>query len=228
MKLTLVRRKAEAAGIESFIFRPEEPIVWKPGQFLHFVLHHEPTDSRGSDRWFTIASAPFEEEVMITTRIAREKSSSFKSALVAMQVGESIETSDLDGDFVVDDSTQEYVFIAGGIGITPFYSILKDADQKQTKLRATLLYANRDEDIPYKEAFEKFAKNNPNFVLHYVISPQRIDQSFLKKTVPDIERPIFYVSGPESMVESLGSTLTEMGVSAARMKQDYFPGYPDE
>src|ERR1035437_7509657 len=180
MKLNLIRRKMEAPGVESFVFDPTEPLTWKAGQFFHFVLHHEPTDNRGSDRWFTVASAPFEKEVMITTRLTSEKGSTFKAALGALKVGESIEISDIDGDFIVDDPTQEYVFIAGGIGITPFHSILKEADRAEIKLHATLLYANRDYNIPYKEALEKFAENNPNFVIHYVMDPEHIDENTLK------------------------------------------------
>src|ERR1700690_1303285 len=103
MKLDLIERKTEVPGVESLIFKPAESLAWKAGQFLHYVLHHEPTDNRGSDRWFTVASAPFEKEVMITTRIAGEKGSTFKTALTALNTGESIEISDVDGDFVVDD-----------------------------------------------------------------------------------------------------------------------------
>lgn len=228
MKLNLIRRKTEAPGVESFFFHPAEPLAWKAGQFFHYVLHHEPTDNRGSDRWFTVASAPFEKEVMITTRLTNEKGSSFKAALNALRIDESIEISDVDGDFIVDDPTQKYVFIAGGIGITPFHSILKEADHAEIKLQVTLLYANRDHNIPYKEELEKFAKNNPNLVVHYVISPERIDKSTLKKLVSDIQTPFFYVSGPEPMVESLGNTLKTMGIVADHIKQDYFPGYPNE
>src|SRR5579872_4670066 len=125
MKLQLLNRKTEAPRVESFIFQPQEPVSWKAGQYFHYVLHHEPTDDRGSDRWFTIASAPFEGHIMITTRFAENKSSSFKNKLQNLQIGESIEVSFLEGDFIVDDPTQEYVFIAGGIGITPFRSVLK-------------------------------------------------------------------------------------------------------
>lgn len=228
MKLTLIRRKTEVPGVESFIFSSAEKIVWKAGQFLHYVLHHEPTDNRGSDRWFTIASAPFEKEIMITTRIAPENGSSFKSSLNNLKLGEEIEISDLDGDFVVEDTTLEYVFIAGGIGITPFHSILKEANNAETKLNVTLLYANRDKNIPYKEDFENFAKNNPNLVIHYVISPEHIDQNLIKKLIPDISKPIFYVSGPEPMVENLGNTLKEIGIAKDHIKQDYFPGYTKE
>ena len=143
MKLKLIRRKKETPDVESFVFNPAEPLTWKAGQYLHAVIHHEPTDNRGSDRWFTIASAPFEKEVMITTRLTAEKGSSFKAKLSNLKIGKSIEISDLDGDFVVDDPALEYIFIAGGIGITPFYSILKEADHAKIKLQVTLLYANR-------------------------------------------------------------------------------------
>lgn len=225
MKLTLVRKTKEASNVESFVFSPAEPQAWKAGQFIQCALDHEPMDDRGAERWFTIASAPFEKELMITTRIANEKGSSFKAALSALQVGESIEMVDLDGDFVVEDPAQTYVFIAGGIGITPFHSILKEADHAGVKLNATLLYGNRDDGIAYKEELEGFARSNPNLVIHHVIAPQMIDESLIKKLVPDLQKPIFYVSGPEPMVESLGDVLKAMGVPADHLKQDYFPGY---
>ncbi len=154
-------------------------------------------DNRGEERWFTIASAPFEKELMITTRIANEKGSSFKTALSALQVGETIEMPEIDGDFIVEDPTQTYVFIAGGIGITPFHSILKEADHAGIKLKATLLYGNRDNAIAYQEALQGFAKNNPNLVIQHVIAPQMIDENLIKTVAPDLQKPIFYVSGPE-------------------------------
>src|ERR1035437_9590818 len=128
MKLSLMQKKTESPDVESFIFKPSESIIWKAGQFFHYVLHHEPTDDRGSDRWFTISSAPFEKNVMITTRLTPDKGSSFKKKLTSLKIGKTIEVSNIDGDFTVDDPTKEHVFIAGGIGITPFRSILKDLD----------------------------------------------------------------------------------------------------
>lgn len=227
MKLKLIRRKEETSDVESFIFDSPETLTWKAGQFLHYVLKHEPVDDRGSDRWFTIASAPFEKKVMITTRFSKENGSTFKQALSDLKIGEFIEASDVEGDFIVEDPAKKYVFIAGGIGITPFHSILKEADHTQTKLEVTLLYANRDQNIPYKEELEGFAKNNPNLFIHYVINPEHIDENTLKKYIPDIKTPIFYVSGPEGMVESLGDVLKTMGVEEDHIKQDYFPGYPN-
>src|ERR1035437_9317535 len=90
MKLKLAARKTESPGVESFLFKPEEPLVWKAGQFLHYVLNHVATDDRGSDRWFTIASAPCERHVMLTTRFASKQGSTFKKTLKALKPGDTI------------------------------------------------------------------------------------------------------------------------------------------
>ena len=227
MKLNLVERKSESPNIESFFFKPSQPFSWKAGQFLHYVLHHEPTDKRGSDRWFTIASALFEDVIMLTTRFTEGKGSSFKQALKNLKIGDSIEFSSLGGEFVIKDPNAEYVFIAGGIGITPFRSILKELDHGNQSTHIILLYANRDQNILFKDEIEEIAQNNPNFKIHYVFSPERIDERKIRELIPDINRPTFYVSGPEPMVESLGKTLKSMGVQTDHLKQDWFPGYID-
>ena len=228
MKLKLTARKTESPGVESFIFKPEELLVWKAGQFLHYVLNHESTDDRGSDRWFTIASAPCEKHVMLTTRFASNHGSTFKKTLKALKPGDAIEVSDLDGDFIISDPKKTYVFIAGGIGITPFRSILKQAEHQGKQLRVTLLYANRKNVAAYKKEFDAMVKRNPHLTIHYLFHPQRIDRKTVKELVPDLSKPIFYVSGPEPMVESIGKMLQQMGISAKRIKQDWFPGYPAE
>jgi len=226
MRLELAARKTESPDVESFVFKPKEPFDWKPGQFLHYVLHHEPTDDRGSDRWFSIASAPCEGHVQLTSRFAKDRSSTFKKALRALRTGDTIEVSDLDGDFIVGDTNRDYVFIAGGIGITPFRSILKDADHAGRKLRVKLLYANRDQNVVFKDELESFAKRNNALQIHYLFSPQRIDKETIQKFAPDLKKPFFYVSGPEPMVESIGKLLQELGVAKDNLKQDWFPGYP--
>src|SRR6185436_10637886 len=223
MKLKLIARKQESPGVESFTFKPQEPLMWKAGQFLHYVLNHKSTDDRGSDRWFTIASAPYEKHVMLTTRFASKEGSTFKKTLKALKNGGSIEVSDLDGDFVVDDPKKLYVFIAGGIGITPFRSILKQAEHEGKQLHVTMLYANRKAVAAYKKEFDAMAKRNPNVKIHYLFHPQRIDEKSIREFVPELKQPIFYVSGPEPMVETLGNLLKKMGVPNKRIKQDWFP-----
>jgi len=227
MKLQLIERKPEVPGVESFIFEPQEPLSWKAGQFLHYVLHHEPTDDRGSDRWFTVASAPYEKNVMITTRHSEEKGSSFKNALFSLKTGEMIEVSDTDGDFTVDDLEKEYVFIAGGIGVTPFHSILKELEHQGAKVKATLLYSNRDENVAYKAELERLASVNKNLRIEYIIAG-RIDEAKIRETVTDLQKPLFYVSGPEPMVNAFNDMLKKMGVPEGNIKGDWFPGYTAE
>ncbi|MDE1919557.1 MAG: FAD-dependent oxidoreductase [Patescibacteria group bacterium] len=228
MKLILMERKTDGPEVESFMFKPDGPLTWKAGQFLHYVLHHEPTDGEGSDRWFTVASAPSEGFVMLTTRFPSEKRSTFKKALRELKIGDAIEISDVDGDFLLGAADNSYVFIAGGIGITPFRSILKEALHERKPIDVTLLYANRDEHITYKEELESIAKENPNLKIHYLISPERVDEAKIRELVPNIDKAFFYVSGPEPMTESLGNMLKAMGISGDRIKQDWFPGYPAE
>ena len=226
MKLKLIKKIQETKNVTSFIFEPEEKLIWRAGQYLHYVLHHEPTDDRGSDRWFTVSSAPFEKHIQITTRFDSKRSSTFKTELHKLEIGKSqIEVSFLEGDFVVVDPNLEYMFIAGGIGITPFRSIIKQLEHEQKPINAHLLYANHDENVVFKTEIEEIAAKNPNFKIHYIFSPDHIDESKIKSFVPDIKTPIFYVSGPEVMVESIIKMLKDMKIPENRIKGDWFPNY---
>ncbi|MBI4040015.1 FAD-dependent oxidoreductase [Candidatus Daviesbacteria bacterium] len=230
MKLTLTHRSPEVAGVETFVFQPEGPLTWKAGQFIHYILPHSNPDDRGSERWFTISSAPFEGEVHITTRITSPKGSSFKQALLNLTAGDVIEGEDPDGEFVIDPSTnsgQDYVFIAGGIGITPFRSILLDLDHNNQPIKVSLLYGNRDQNIVFKKELDELAIKHPSLKIHYIIDPQKIDQDTIKQYIPDLNKPVFYVSGPEPMVEAMEKMLMDMGIKDENIKRDFFPGYKE-
>jgi ferredoxin-NADP reductase len=224
MKFTLSATKQEANDTFSFIFAPEQPLQWKAGQLLRYVLNHPNPDDRGVERFFSIASAPHEKHVMLTTRFA-SKGSSFKKALKKFRRGDAIEAHDLEGDFVVDHRKKTFVFIAGGIGITPFRAILLDLEHNKKPLNVQLLYANRDNDFPYRKELEALKARHPRFRIDYVVSPNRIDEKSIPQLVPDIEKPMLYVSGPEPMVESMDEILKKIGIPEERIKNDFFPGY---
>lgn len=228
MKLKLIEKIQETSDVTSFIFEPSSELTWQPGQYLHYVLHHEPTDDRGSDRWFTNSAAPFENHIRITTRYSNEKSSTFKQKLFSLKEGKSIEFSVVQGDFTLDDLDKNHVFIAGGIGITPFRSILKQLEHDKNPINVTLLYANRDSNIVFKEELEAITSTHPSFIIHYVLSPDHIDEAKIKEYISDITTPIFYVSGPEPMVDALTETLKKMNIAEDHIKGDWFPGYPLE
>jgi ferredoxin-NADP reductase len=107
----------------------------------------------------------------------------------------------------VDDSKKTFVFIAGGIGITPFRAILLDLDYTKKPLNVQLLYANRDNDFPYRQELDALRGRHPEFRIDYVVRPNRIDEKSIPQLVPDIQKPMLYVSGPEPMVESMDETL---------------------
>jgi ferredoxin-NADP reductase len=228
MKLKLIEKRQEAGDAVTFIFEPQESLSWIPGQFFHYVLHHEPTDERGSDRWFTNAASPFEENVRITTRINEEKGSSFKKKLGSLKEGKNIEISDISGDFILEDPSGNYVFIAGGIGITPFRSILKQLDHEGKPINLVLLYSNKDQNIVYKEELEEIASRNPGFKIHYIISPEHIDEDKIRELVPELDNQTFYISGPDPMVDAISEIVKKMGVAEELVKGDWFPGYPLE
>jgi len=224
MKLTLCATKQEASDIFSFIFVPQRRLQWKAGQYLHYRLNHPKPDDRGVERYFSIASAPHERQAMLTTRFA-PKGSSFKKALKKFKLGDVIEALETGGDFVLDHRRKKFVFLAGGIGITPFRAILLDLDRNRKPLNVQLLYANRNSDFPYRKELQELKKRHPEFRIDYVVSPDRLDEKTIPKFVPDMDTPVFYVSGPEPMVEALEETLKKLGVAKKRIRNDFFPGY---
>src|SRR6185437_11630262 len=100
MKFKFVRSQPVVSDVRSFIFEPEEPVKWQPGQYFHYTLPHDNQDDRGNERWFTCSAAPSEGHVMISTRIS-DKSSSFKKVLDKLQPGDEIEVDGPEGDFTI-------------------------------------------------------------------------------------------------------------------------------
>jgi ferredoxin-NADP reductase len=223
MHLTLIEKHPETNDVVSFIFQPQEPTTWIAGQFLTLVVPHENPDSHGTEHYFTISAAPYEGHIQITTRLT---GSTFKDALNALPIGDTVEAKDIDGDFTLQEPKGQYVFIAGGIGITPFHSIIKQLVHEEKHLNAQLIYGNRDAgQIVFKQELEAWAAVNPDFTIQNVISPQMIDEETIRSKVPDLQAVTFYVSGPEPMVEALEKTMAGMGIQEDRMIRDYFPGY---
>ncbi len=227
MKLTLQEHRKETSDVETFLFEPEEPVQFVPGQYMKYTLEHENPDNRGRTRYFSIASAPSENIVQITTRFY-EESSTFKTALQAMQPGDTIEANPPSGMFTYPHPDRPAVFIAGGIGITPFRSILVDLDSRGIAPQVTLIYANRSEEIAFKALFDELANKYPSFTVHYLIEPERITADYIRQHVPDLTERTVYISGPEPMVEAFSTMFTdELGVERERIEEDFFPGYAD-
>lgn len=226
MKLSF-REKAELqGGVTRFTFTPEHTVSWQPGQFIHYTLPHEDVDNRGDERWFTISSAPHEGAITITTRIAGENGSSFKRHLAAMQPGDTIEADAPEGDFVLEGYDKDYVFVAGGIGVTPYNSILSQMEHDGESANIEILYANRSEATKaYKNELEAITSKHDSINVTDFYGDARIDQAALEAAGAKLNDPIYYISGPEPMVEAFEKVLDAMGIDDAHKRFDYFPGY---
>lgn len=211
-------------GVCSFILEADKKVGWLPGQYIHYTLPHPGEDDRGEERWFTVSAAPFEQHVMITTRTDGEQTSSFKHALLDLEIGTEIEADSPEGLFVLEPGDIHHVLIAGGIGITPFRSMLIQAGHRNAKLHATLLYANRDEHFVFDEELAALAAKNPSFKIKKYVGDQRISDDELKELIAQ-DNAVFYVSGPKPMVENYYNKLLELDAPQERVRKDFFPGY---
>ncbi|EKD95594.1 MAG: hypothetical protein ACD_24C00436G0004 [uncultured bacterium] len=223
-------------NIYEFIFSAPKSLAFLPGQYFEWTVGHRRPDSRGVRRYFTIASAPTENNVRLGVRIDSEKGSSFKKALLNLNVGQKVYAGQLAGDFVLPkNKSQKLVFIAGGIGITPFRSIGKYITDKEEKRDIILFYSNSEpESFVYKDIFEKAKEYG--FKTIYVLTKNyenikwdghkgRLTAEVIKKEVPDFASRTFYLSGPSKMVESYKKLLKELGIRNHRIVTDYFPGF---
>ena len=222
MKLKLIKEKKEAGDATSFLFEPEDKLKWQPGQYFFYTLPTESPDNRGVTRYFTISSAPSEEHIMISTRIS-ENSSTFKKSLMNLKAGDEIEASGPDGQFVVDDPKRDLIFIAGGIGITPFRSILVENVLNNEKLNVQLLYANKDKHIVFKDELVSL-KDRLNLKIDYFISPTHITENSINSEF-SILNSQFFISGPNGFVREIRDMVKELGVRKENIKLDFFPGY---
>ena len=224
--LTLEKIINETPEVKSYYFVADAPINFKAGQFLKYFLSHPESDQRGVSRYFTISSAPQEKTIMMTTKFVPGDGSSFKQALLKLAPGDHIEAEGPSGSFTYQDHLQEVVFVAGGIGITPFRAILVDLDQQNINPPITLLYANRTSDASFKNLFAELTKKHNRLKVDYVTG--LITEDTLKSHLINHPSAVFYLSGPEPMVESLKKSLENLGLPANQIKTDYFPGYEDE
>lgn len=225
-KVILIGKENETVDVKTFKFAPVAEVTWKAGQFMVLDVPHANPDEKGTERYFTISAAPFEKNLQITTRMT---GSTFKNALDDLPIGSELTIKEIDGDFTLDSPIGDYVFIAGGIGITPFRSILCQLVHLRKPINALLLYGNRTEDIIFKEELEEVVHKNPNFKIKYLISPEKIDEASIRANVSDLNKPIFYVSGPEPMVEDFEKMLiNDLHISKDCLKTDFFPGYDEK
>ena len=216
-----------APDIYDFIFGLENPMKYSAGQYMEWTLGQKNPDSRGSRRYFTLASSSTEDNLKLGIKFY-PNGSSFKNSLFNMKTGSQIVASQLSGEFILPkDINKKLCFIAGGIGITPFRSMIKYLIDTNQKRDITLLFSNKlKSDIVYKEIFdEAFKKLGVKTVYVNTDTMGFIDETMIRREVPNFKDRTFYISGPHSMVDAFEKTLKGMGISGSQIKIDFFPGY---
>ena len=239
MKLTLVAKKEVAKDTKTFRFTPEAAINFIPGQSFDYTLSDiKYPDKQGSIRTFSISNSPTEGDfIEFTTRMRSE--SSFKKTLDEKEMGFQIEAKGPSGQFILDENNlSERVFLAGGIGITPFRSMIKYIFDKNLNIPIHLIYSNTNpEEIAFRQEFEEIAEKSEFLKLHMTIThPEesnekwvgntgRMDENLIRKVVKDISKPTFWIAGPPAMVGGMQILLINLGIPEDKIKYEKFDGY---
>lgn len=218
LELALIGSHDEVENVRTFVFERKN-LEWVAGQSQAFVLPGAGGSEQDREHWFTISSAPSEGTVNVSTRVS---ASPYKQALNALKPGELISTHSLGGKFTwEEDDASPVTFVAAGIGITPFRSILKERSAAEKSLNATLLYFNRTNGIAFQKELEEIAKKHPELKIDFIVG-ELVTVEKIFGLAPKAREHVIYLSGPAPVVSELGATMKESGIT---VKLDRFPGY---
>ncbi|MFC7518799.1 FAD-dependent oxidoreductase [Herbaspirillum sp. GCM10030257] len=236
-QVRLTHSKEIATGTMAFHFNKPHDFNFKPGQAVDLVLINPESQSAEPLRHtFSIASAPYQEGLEIATRM---RDTAYKRLLRELKSGTAATIEGPFGSLTLHkDIARPAVFIAGGIGITPFISILRQATRDKTPQQLVLLYTNRrPEDSAYLDELQRLDKQNERFqlvatmtdigrsVLPWKGKTRSLDTAFVEDATGGLVAPIFYTAGPPGMVETVRSILAGIGASENDIRSEDFYGY---
>jgi len=236
-KTRLKQRDQIAEGTMAFHFEKPSGFVFKAGQTADITLINPPeTDAEGNIRTFSIASSPQEEQLMFATRM---RDTAFKRVLRNLHLDSEVQIDGPMGSFTLHNNVAKAaVFLAGGIGVTPFSSIIRQAAQEKLRHKLYLFYSNRrPEDACFVDLLSEAAGQNPNFHLIATMTEMSksrrewkgetgvINKEMLAKHLSRLQGPIYFVAGPPAMVAAMRRTLTEAGVDKDDIRTEGFAGY---
>jgi ferredoxin-NADP reductase len=236
-RVKLKRRREIASGTMAFYFAKPQGFSYQAGQLGDFTLANPPeTDAEGNTRTFTLASAPYEGDLMVATRM---RDTAFKRVFKTMALDTEISLNAPNGELTLhEDARIPAVFLAGGIGVTPVRSIALQATHDRLPHKIILFYSNRrPEDAAFLDELAEAQKQNPKFTLVGTMTQMEkssqawsgetgfVTQAMLQRSVSDLSVPIFYISGPPAMVAAMRKLLDDSGVKNDRIRTEEFSGY---
>lgn len=236
-KTKLKSKEEIAAGTMAFHLEKPAGFVFKAGQFGDFtLLNPSETDAEGNIRGFSLASAPYEADLIFATRM---RDTAFKRVLRTMEVGTEITLDAPYGSFTLHNNPKTpAVFLTGGIGVTPVRSIVLQAAHDSLPHKIFLFDSNRrPEDSAFLDELMNAQQQNPNYTFVGTMTEMEksaqkwdsetgyINKAMLEKYVGDLTLPIYYLAGPASMVSAMRKTLNEAGVDDDNIRTEEFSGY---
>lgn len=239
LALNLKWKKQVSPDTVVFAFDKTKDFKFIPGQYMEWTLPHKNSDSRGNRRYFSISSSPTEDEISLTVKFYNP-SSSYKKELINIDSQKQIIAAQVAGDFTLPENLKvPLVFIAGGVGIAPFRSMIQYIVDKNLIVDIILLYTNRTkEDILFADIFEKAKLNGVKTIYNLTDkdhlpadwqgSSGYISKESVSQLIPDFSKRKFYLSGPQLMVQRFEETLLSSGVGRGNIKTDFFPGYEEK
>lgn len=232
--LKLIDKQLIAKNTIEFLFDKPQGFNFIPGQYGGFTLiNPAETDAGGVTRRFSLLSSPLDNHIAIATRI---QNSAYKRELTNLSIGSEIKFAGPSGNFLLhEDVSVPAVFIAGGIGIAPFYSMIRQTVQQSLQRPISLFYGNQTQaDAAFLNELTFLQQNHTWFTFIPALANPLPDwqgetgfitHTLLKKHIPDFSVPIYYVCGSPAMVTALQETLMETGIAAEKIKVEDFPGY---
>lgn len=218
----------QAGQEDSGIAKKSKKFTYLPGQYIKINLDIKDPDIRGVSRYFTLSSSPRDQYLMVTTRIIK---STFKESLGSLVLGQKVQMRGPWGDFVLDKKeTLPLVFIAGGIGITPFRSMLRCLLKEEHKIPSIKLFVSYKvkRDILFKKEMDLLTDKKHIQVITVISSKnkERISIRSLQEHLVSLDKYSYYISGSEKMVSDMKRMLIhDAKISDRKIKTDDFPGY---
>lgn len=230
----IIDKKEVAQGTLQVTFEARENFTFKPGQYIFVNLPKlNYPDERGLKRQFSINNDPsLKNQIIITTRLS---DSGFKKTLNELPAGADVELGPIAGAFVLpEDTSRPLVFIAGGIGITPFMSMLSHILKEKLPYKITLIYSNRNQaSAAFLDELQQLSTQLSGFklVLSMTDDPswsgekRKVDAEFIKEYFPNADKSLYFVVGPPAMVDAVQRSLLEAGIDISNIKIENFTGY---
>lgn len=235
INIKLLKKETIAKDTMAFYFEKPKGFEFRAGQFADYTLIDPPeTDDEGNTRGFSLVHAPYEGDLVAATRM---RDTAFKRVLKDLPLGTEVKLDAPYGDFTLHKTeTTPAVFLIGGIGVTPVRSMIAQATHDKTAHKMTLLHANRTPlDAPFADDFTRFVQENPNFTFVPVATDEategwdgekgHVDADMIKRHVPDLHAPIYYLSGPEGMVKAMRQLLVSLEINEDNIRTEEFTGY---